>query len=427
MGGVTMPALAEDVDGPDEEMLLARAYLSRVAEPGNVALWLFVEEVGPLEAARRVRSGEVSDSVRSATVARRDVADPPGDLEVAQRHGIRLLVPESRDWPHYALAALAHRAVRPGRTDEDPDAPPLALWVKGCSDPSSLGARSVAIVGARAATDYGESVSAELGYGLAAEGIEVISGGAYGIDAAAHRGALAASGATVLVSAGGLDRPYPPGNAALYVRVAEAGLVVSESPPGCAPQRHRFLTRNRLIAAFGAGTVVVEAARRSGAANTARQARALGRPVMAVPGPVTSPMSAGCHDLLRRDVDPALLVTSVSDVLDVLGRGGLGRPPPGREPLPMSVGDARAAAAADPRTQIDELDPTARSVLDGMPARRAVGPDDIAVRSGLAVIEVLRALPMLEIRGLVEVSDAGYRLGAALRPPARNRARQTDA
>ena len=146
----------------------------------------------------------------------------------------------------------------------------------------------------------------------------VVSGGAYGIDAAAHRGALALGGTTVLVSAGGLDRPYPPGNGRLFEAVAESGLLVSESPPGSAPQRHRFLTRNRLIAALSGATIVVEAARRSGAINTAAHARGLGRVLLAVPGPITSALSVGCHDLLSHESDPAVLVTSLEDVLSTV-------------------------------------------------------------------------------------------------------------
>jgi DNA processing protein len=151
-------------------------------------------------------------------------------------------------------------------------------------------------------------LSADLAYGLSGHGFDIVSGGAYGIDAAAHRAALAAGGSTVIVSAGGLDRPYPSGNAQLFERAADNGLLISESPPGSAPHRQRFLTRNRLIAALSTGVVVVEAARRSGALNTAGHCRLLGRPLMVVPGPVTSAMSAGCHDLLRDEHGYAVLV-----------------------------------------------------------------------------------------------------------------------
>ena len=153
--------------------------------------------------------------------------------------------------------------------------------------------RSVAIVGSRASTAYGEHVAGELGHQLAERGWTVVSGGAFGIDAAAHRGALAAEAPTVAVLACGVDRPYPAAHGALLHRIAETGLLVSEWPPGAAPHRHRFLVRNRLIAALTRGTVVVEAAARSGAQATARRARKLGRQVLVVPGPVTSAMSVG--------------------------------------------------------------------------------------------------------------------------------------
>ena len=174
-------------------------------------------------------------------------------------------------------------------------------------------------MGARSASAYGEHVAALFRNGLAGRGIVVVSGGALGIDAAAHRSALGGEGATVIVSAGGVDRPYPAANAALYERATERGLVISESPPGSAPQRHRFLSRNRLIAALSTGTVVVEAAKRSGALNTASHAVTLGRPLMVVPGPITSAMSVGCHDLLRREDYGALLVSSVAEVAGIVG------------------------------------------------------------------------------------------------------------
>jgi DNA processing protein len=278
----------------------------------------------------------------------------------------------------------------------------LALWVRGVGDLTVLALRSAGIVGARAATTYGNHVSSELGYGLASTGVAVVSGGAYGIDAAAHRAALAAHGTTVLVSAAGLDRPYPPGNAALFERVGAEGLLISESPPGFAPQRRRFLTRNRLVAAFSTGVVVVEAAARSGATNTATHARTLGRPLMAVPGPVTSAMSTGCHDLLRRDEDPALLVTSADDVLAVVGSVGEGLP-----------GDK--APVADVRSELDLLDPMARTVFEGLQARRYARPDEVAVRSGVSALDVIRALPALDEAGLVERDGSGLRISARVR------------
>lgn len=404
--------------GPvDDEVLLARAYLSRVAEPACIPIWDLVRREGPVAAAGMIRRGAAPGDVTSATAARRESADPEADLEAALRHGIRLVVPESADWPHFAVAALdaaalrrlsAYRSGAERHRDGGESIPPLALWVKGAGELASAGVRGVAIVGSRASTSYGQHVTAELAYSLASRGFDIVSGGAFGIDATAHRAALAADGPTILVSAGGLDRPYPPGNAELYERAADSGLVVSESPPGAAPQRHRFLTRNRLIAALSTGTVVVEAAARSGALNTAYHCRALGRMLMAVPGPVTSPMSAGCHVLLRReDGDRALLVASVDDVIEVVGAAGEGLERP-----------ARRDERPDPdelRTRIDRLDPRARRVFDGIPARRPAGEDELARRCGLPVVEVIRALPALRLVGLVESTPEGFRLAQAFR------------
>jgi DNA processing protein len=255
----------------------------------------------------------------------------------------------------------------------------------------------VAVVGARAATAYGEHVAVEFAYGLAASHVTVVSGGAFGIDVCAHRGALAADGPTVLVSAAGLDRPYPSAHSRLYDEVAESGLLVSESPPGCAPHRHRFLSRNRIIAALSSSTVVIEAALRSGALNTAGHCVSLGRPLLAVPGPVTSAMSAGCHALINRPENPAQLVSSVDEIMAVIG----------------PVSDRGVLINTDQpqkNNTYDDLEPTARVVLDGMPARSWAREDEIAARSGVAIAVVLQTLPVLRMGGYLEVGREGYRL-----------------
>ncbi|MEO6887140.1 MAG: DNA-processing protein DprA [Jatrophihabitantaceae bacterium] len=406
MGGVTEPV--------SDEVLLARAYLSRVSDPGSVPVWGYVRSVGPVAAARAIAHGHVPDEVRRATASRRDDADPYADLEAAERHGIRLVTPETDEWPHFAFAALErtgidrlkrYQAGDRKRAEAGEPMPPLALWVRGTAELASVGVRSVGMVGSRSATRYGERISAELSYGLAQREVVVVSGGAYGIDAAAHRGALAADGPTVLVSAGGLDRPYPPGNTNLFERVAESGLLVSESPAGCAPQRHRFLSRNRLIAALGTGTVVVEAGQRSGAANTAKHCRTLQRPLMAVPGPVDSAMSIGCHNLIRAESNPAILVTCLDDVLAVVG---------GSSDVPQ-ISAGQLPSTDGLREVLDRLDPSARRVFDGLFARRFARPDEIAVRSGTSALEVIRALPTLDLARLIETGDAGYRIAARLR------------
>ena len=395
-----------------EEHQVAAAYLSRVAEPASVPLWMFVQHYGYVAAAAAVRAGDVPAEVASCTEARRTVADPEADLAAAERNGIRLLTPIDADWPHFAFAALhatgrqraaqwqAGLRVRPQRGEL---VPPLALWVRGSGPLATVGLRSVAVVGSRAATAYGEHVASEFSYGLAQREVVVVSGGAYGIDAAAHRGALAAGGSSVLVSASGLDRPYPSGHRHLYDRTAERGVLVSERPPGSAPHRQRFLSRNRLIAALGAATLVVEAAHRSGALNSAGYARDLGRPVLAVPGPVTSAMSAGCHRLIQREEDPARLVTSVAEVLSYCGSAE----------LEEDVGGPALAAPAAAQRAYDSLDLVARSVLDGFPGRgRSATEAELSRLSGQPISQVVAALPVLLGAGLITAAREGYRLAS---------------
>jgi DNA processing protein len=230
-----------------------------------------------------------------------------------------------------------------------------------------------------------------MGAGLAERDWTVVSGAAYGIDAAAHRGALAVHGRTVAVVAGGVDVVYPAGHDTLLERVRENGVVISELPPGSRPTRHRFLKRNRVIAALGRGTVVVEAALRSGAAHTAGRAGELFRAVMAVPGPVTSPMSAGCHELIRtKDVS---LVTDAPDVLDLVGDLGVDDAPPRRGP-------------AQPH---DDLDETHVRVLEALPVSRLAGAASVARVAGLDLPSVLRCLGLLSERGQAELVDGGWR------------------
>lgn len=277
--------------------------------------------------------------------------------------------------------------------------PPLSLWVRGARRLDDIVDRSVALVGSRASTAYGEHVAGELSVGLGERGWTTVSGGAYGIDAAAHRGALAAGAPTVVVSACGVDRPYPTAHSALIRRVLADGVVISEWPPGCAPLRHRFLVRNRLIAALTRGTVVVEAAARSGALATANRARDLGKAVMAVPGPVTSAMSVGCHQLLRDVERGAALVTSAAEVFEQIG----------------ALGDDLAAREAPPQMPRDALSDIARRVLDACPVRIGVPPERLAAVAACDVLDVLRVLPALELADLVQWTGTGWRLAPVAR------------
>ena len=231
----------------------------------------------------------------------------------------------------------------------------------------------------------------------------MVSGGAFGIDAAAHRGAMAAEAPTVAVLACGVDRPYPAAHGALFHRIAETGLLVSEWPPGCAPLRHRFLVRNRLIAALTRGTVVVEAAARSGAQATARRAEQLGRQVLVVPGPVTSAMSVGCHELLREQELGATLVASAAHVISAVGL----------------IGDDLADPVHRPSGPRDGLSDLAARVLDACPVRTGVSPERLASVAGCDVLEVLRVLPALELADLVQWTGTGWRVTPPPRTPPR--------
>lgn len=381
------------------EVLLARAAWSRLTEPGDTVAGALVRALGPVDALAWLREVAGPDAVvdgvlvapaphlgdaqrRLAAAVRRWAVrltdlDPTRDLEALAGLGGTLVVPEDPRWPHgqHALGAAA----------------PLALWVRGEPDLAAALSRSVAVIGARACTAYGEHVAAEIAAGLVPSGIAVLSGGAYGIDAVAHRGALAADGRTVAVLAGGVDRAYPAGNVRLFSRiVADGGSVVSEVPPGGVPSRGRFLQRNRLIAAGARATVVVEAAWRSGALNTAATAARLLRPVGAVPGPVTSAASAGCHRLLRDGA--ATCVTGADEVLELVGRAGEGLPPE-RAPVPREV---------------DGLSDTQRRTLDALPVRRPARPEALSRVAGLAPGEVEAALGVLELRGLARRGGDGW-------------------
>lgn len=280
----------------------ARAQLLRVAEPATADLLRHIRDVGAEQAVADIRSlSPIGDLDVAALAARLDGAPVERELEAAAGIGARLVCPGDPEWPA-------------GLNDLDRiDAGCIALWVRGSAPLGEMCAAAVAVIGARAATDYGALTATELSAGLAGHGWTVVSGLALGIDAAAHRGALSAGGPTIGVLACGVDVVYPAANRSLFERVMETGAVLSEYSPGCAPHRGRFLARNRLIAALTAGTVLVEAASRSGTLATARHAAALGRQVMAVPGPVSSPLSAGCHHLLRED-PTASLITSVDEV-----------------------------------------------------------------------------------------------------------------
>lgn len=382
-----------------DDIRLARAALTRICEPASHGLAELVSRRGPVEALQCLRRGEATKDIARDVALRRGDDRARQDLDAAAAVGARLVCPEDDEWPVRLddLAAVSD--------PQDPVMPPVALWVRGPGDLAAVCARSVSVVGSRAATSYGTHVAGELSFGLGDRGWTVVSGGAYGIDGAAHRGAMAAGAPTVAVMASGIDRPYPLGHHALFDRIVAEGLLVSEWPPGSSPRRLRFLVRNRVIAALSAGTLVVEAAARSGARMTARRAGELCRPLMAVPGSVTSAMSVGAHQLLRSG--GAVLVTSAAEVLDCVGR----------------IGDDLADPPRGTVTARDELEPELVRVIEVVPARIAQPADAIASQAGLRLLDALRALPQLVGFGLVEETAAGFRLTAAGRGPAAARDR----
>jgi DNA processing protein len=366
--------------------LRAWAYLSRVVEPPCAELAALVHRVGPVEAAERVRRGKVDDVLARHTEARREIDRAAEDLELLARRGGRLITPDQDEWPRLAFAAFGSGAA----VSKPQGRAPLVLWALGPARLDETAERAAAVVGTRAATSYGEQVAADLAAGLAEHDVAVVSGGAYGIDGAAHRAALAADGVTVGVLAGGVDIPYPAGHSALLHRIGGDGLLVTEYPPGVRPARYRFLTRNRLVAAFAGAAVVVEAGLRSGAANTAAWARVLGRVVGAVPGPVTSSASTGCHALLRAGAE---VITRAEDIIEVVGRIG-----------ELATDEPR------PATALDGLGDEERRVYEALPGRGAATVDEIAVAAAVEPARILAPLAMLEVAGLAERHDGRWRI-----------------
>jgi DNA processing protein len=379
----------------------ARAALTYLAEPADPALGALLEVCEPEEILAAIKAGTLPGArpghgdgparrrALEAALGRWRIRLPwlpeDGGVAAARRDGIRLVCPADPDWP--------------GGLDELGPARPYALWLRGQADLRLATPRSVSMVGSRAATGYGAHVAGEIAADLGERGWAIVSGGAYGIDAAAHRGALAAGGITIAVLACGVDYAYPAGHVDLFADIAAHGLVISEWPPGRHPARFRFLTRNRTIAALACGTVIVEAGERSGALNTARHAAELGKPLMAVPGPVTSAQSAGCHRIIRDW--GATCVTRADDIIEMLSPLGATLTAAG------TPGLAAAQASAPAR---DELDTDSARVLDAVPVRGAAGTSTIAAEAGVDLDTVLRCLGLLAGFGFIERCDRGWRL-----------------
>ncbi|MFJ4027801.1 DNA-processing protein DprA [Paenarthrobacter sp. NPDC089989] len=374
---------------------IARAALSRLMEPQDSVGLALVHAVGALDALG-IATGEltagaaVEREVTALLSQDGNLASWPGlgaslrrwaprvpdlaperDLETMKRLGGRVVVPGDELWPGQ-LADLGLQE-------------PLCLWWRGQEEPVAPARQSIALVGSRDSTSYGASVTGDLAYGLAQRGFTVISGGAYGIDAHAHRGALnggAAAIPTIAVMAGGVDRFYPAGNEDLLRTVANRGAVMAEVPPGSAPTRYRFLQRNRIIAALASVTVVVEARWRSGALNTAHHAETLGRVVAAVPGSIHSANSAGCHRLLRDG--GAVCVTDVGEIAELSGRSG----------------EELAGDKEGPKQPHDGLSLEDLILLDALPLRSSSSVEKLAVVAGLSPDAVRAGLGRLGLLGL---------------------------
>ncbi len=395
-------------DAPDRSReRLARAALSRLMEPQDAAGLALVQAAGAVDGLK-IASGElkpgpgleqevasllgesgVSSAAAGLAAALRrwapripDLA-PERDLATMQRLGGRMIIPGDPLWPSQLADLGLHE--------------PLCLWWRGHEVEFPPVRRVVAIVGSRDSTSYGASVTGDFAYGLGQRGCTVVSGGAYGIDAHAHRGALAGGTndmPTIAVMAGGVDRYYPSGNEDLLRAVANQGAVIAEVPPGSAPTRYRFLQRNRIIAALAAVTVVVEARWRSGALNTAHHAESIGRSVAAVPGSIHSANSAGCHRLLRDG--GAVCVTDVGEIAELAGLSG--------EAL---AADKEATASDHDGLTLEDL-----ILLDALPVRSTSSVEKLAVVSGLSPESVRAGLGRLGLLGLaVSMSGAWKRSG----------------
>ncbi|MBH0083041.1 DNA-protecting protein DprA [Salinibacterium sp. SWN167] len=402
-----------DLDRDAIEEGFARATWSGLAEPGDRLAGRAIQQLGAVRALAGVVERWDPERFAAAlstggdTVADDDMAQAIDRwmprlksntaliaLRQAARFGARLLTPSDPLWPS-RLNDLDWHA-------------PSALWVRGTDEALAGIDRGIALVGARAATGYGEHITMEASAGLVDRGYTIVSGAAYGIDGMAHRAALASQGLTVAFLAGGVDRFYPSGHDALLGRIVENGVVISELPCGSPPTKWRFLQRNRLIAAASMATVVLEAGWRSGSLNTAGHAAALGRPLGAVPGPVTSAASAGCHRLIR-DYD-AVCVTNPDQMAELA--------PLEQALLPV---DEATDSGGTTRTQSEHPDAGSPAntettrLLDALSARSARTTDDIAARSGLAISTVRAQLGLLELDGRVTETERGWKRAAKSR------------
>lgn len=362
--------------------------LSLLAEPGDPRLVPMLAVAEPTEVLKAVLKGRSLDGspIPGAWAERALRLDQlaSGAMLKAKAAGLRWLSRTEAGWPA-ALNDLDHVEPLNGATGA-----PLGLWLRGKANLAQLTESSVAIVGARDATTYGAEIAADLGADLTDAGLTVVSGAAYGIDGCAHRGALSMGKPTIAVLAGGADVDYPRSHSALISRIADQGLIVSEQSPAQIPMKARFLSRNRIIAGLTQGTVVVEAARRSGSLNTLNWADQLGRVTMAVPGPVTSQASVGTHEAMR--TGKAMLVTNGADVVEAMG----------------SLGAVDSTPARARETAYDGMTAAERQALDAVPWGTPRATADIAGELHLSTREAQKQLLRLETMGYVARMPSGW-------------------
>lgn len=441
------PTVATDsspATAPESDRL-ARLALNHAVEPADPLIGRILSHHTPEQVLAAIHADQLADLDPDPT--RRDrLVDRctglrlrlgPGQVEAgiatAETVGARFIIPGDKDWPLQLddlgeLRPIGIWAIGrwpPGQTtmvNQAAIADPTVMTDRIVITDSTTMADMVSVVGARACTGYGSYNAGMIASDLASAGLTVVSGAALGIDAAAHRGALAVGRPTVAVLACGIDRVYPRVHETLLRAIAECGAVFSELPPGASPTRFRFLHRNRIIAALGIGTLVVEAARRSGSLVTARLAAELGRVVMAVPGPVTSDQSTGTHELIR---DGATLVTGAMEVREAcasLTVASLIAHKSARETVrsTMRSGANRTVAEAPTRTESssrsEPVDPVEELVAEALPSARAPAGADVltvARTAGLPPDVVFAALGRLAAVGRAVRAGGGWLLAVS--------------
>ena len=345
----------------------ARLIISISGEPGDERVGQTVAEFGAVEAVSRWQSGDGAEAMcRSIDRVMNSGLIAQAVKSLNSVRG-RFITPNDEEWPS-------------GLDDLD-TAAPIGLWCVGAGSLRAITERSLAVVGARSATSYGQRIAHEIGVHGARENVGVVSGAAYGIDAAAHRGSLVGQGQTVAVLACGVDVAYPVAHRGLLSSITDFGVVVSEAPPGSKPHKHRFLIRNRLIAALSQSTVVVEAALRSGSLSTSNWAHVLNRQIWGIPGPITSATSAGVHGAIRDNM--MKIATSVEEIF----------------------ADFKSPSIP---VQLGLLD----GAIVGILSRGPRSTHELAMHFGQDVdfLDLQAALSLMEVRKVVSLSNQGWKL-----------------